>query len=50
MKWLVGVMGLALAATASLGLYMAFNYPSRRRNCTIALACGIVIPLVLMAT
>jgi hypothetical protein len=50
MKWLVAAMGMALAATACLGLYMAFSYPSRRRNCTITLACGIVIPLVLMAT
>ena len=49
MKWLVAAMGLALAGTSCLGLYMAFSFPSRRRNCTLALAAGIVVPLLLMA-
>ena len=49
LKWLVAAMGLALAGTAVLGLYMAFGYPSRRRNCTLALVAGIALPLVLMA-
>ena len=49
MKWLVAAMGLSLMATACLGLYMAFSYPSRRRNCTIAFVAGIALPLALMA-
>ena len=49
MKWLVAAMGLSLMATAMLGLYMAFSYPSRRRNCTFAFAAGIALPLLLMA-
>ena len=49
MKWLIALMGLALMATTLLGLYMAFNYPRRRKGCVIALAAGVVIPLALMA-
>jgi len=49
MKWLVALMGTALVATTFLGLYIAFNYPARRRQCALALAAGIVIPLALMA-
>ena len=48
MKWLVALMGVALVASALLGLYMAFSYPSRRRPCLITLAAGILIPLALM--
>ena len=48
-KWLVALMGVALMATTLLGLYMAFNYPRRRRGCVIALTAGIVLPLALMA-
>jgi hypothetical protein len=49
MKWLVGLMGVALGATTLLGLYIAFNYPRRRRGFLIALAAGILLPLALMA-
>lgn len=49
MKWLVALMGIALMATAFLGLYIAFKYPGRRKGTSIALVAGIVIPLTLMA-
>jgi hypothetical protein len=49
MKWLVASMGIALMATTFLGLYMAFEYPGRRKWTTIALVAGIAIPLTLMA-
>jgi hypothetical protein len=49
MKWLVAAMGAALVITTCLGVYIAFNYPSRRRGFTIALAAGIVVPLAFMA-
>ena len=49
MKWLVALMGAALMLTTLLGLYIAFNYPHRRKGFAIALAAGIVVPLALMA-
>ncbi len=49
MKWLVALMGAALAVTTCLGLYIAFTYPRRRMGFSIALAAGIVAPLALMA-
>ena len=49
MKWLVAAMGVALMATTVLGLYIAFNYPRRRRGFVVALVLGMVIPLALMA-
>ena len=49
MKWLVAAMGVALMVTTLLGLYIAFNYPRRRKGFVIALALGVVIPLALMA-
>ena len=48
-KWLVALMGVALAATTILGLYIAFNYPRRRKGFFIALGAGILLPLALMA-
>jgi uncharacterized iron-regulated membrane protein len=49
MKWLVALMGASLVATTFLGLWIAFNYPSRRRGFLVALGAGILIPLALMA-
>ena len=50
MMWYVALMGISLVVTTLLGLYMAFNYPRRRKGFVIALVSGIVIPLALMAT
>ena len=49
MKWLVALMGAALMATILLGLYIAFNYPRRRKGSVVAFTAGIVIALALMA-
>ena len=49
MKWFIALMGVTLMATTLLGLYIAFNYPRRRKGFFIALGAGIVIPLALMA-
>jgi len=49
MMWFVALMGISLMVTTLLGLYMAFNYPRRRKGFAIALGAGIVIPLALMA-
>ena len=50
MMWFVALMGASLAVTTLLGLYMGFNYPSRRKGFLTALILGIVVPLALMAT
>jgi hypothetical protein len=50
MMWFVALMGASLAVTTLLGLYMAYNYPRRRKGFLVALGLGIVIPLALMAT
>jgi len=49
MKWLVAAMGVSLALTTFLGLYIAFHYPRRRAGFAMALGAGILIPLALMA-
>ena len=49
MMWFVALMGISLMVTTLLGLYMAFNYPRRRKGFVIALVSGIVVPLALMA-
>jgi hypothetical protein len=49
MKWLVAAMGVALMGTTALGLWIASGYRNRRRGLLIALAAGIVVPLLLMA-
>lgn len=48
-SWLVALMGVALITTTLLGLYIAFNYPNRRKRFMLTLAAGIAVPLVLMA-
>ena len=49
MKWFVALMGVTLATTTLLGLYIAFNYPRRRRGFLVALILGLLIPIALMA-
>ena len=40
---------LSRGITTLLGLYIAFNYPRRRKGFVIALGLGVVVPLALMA-
>ena len=47
MKWFVVSMGVALMVTTLLGLYIAFNYPRRRKGFFFALALGVLLPIVL---
>jgi len=49
MRWPIALMGVALIASTILGLYMAFNYPRRRKQSVLAFVAGIAIPLALMA-
>jgi hypothetical protein len=41
-------MGISLIGIASAGLWIAFNYPKRRRSFSITLIAGIVLPLLLL--
>jgi len=49
MKWMVAAMGVALMLTTTLGLYIAYSFPKRRRVFVVALGAGILVPLALMA-
>jgi hypothetical protein len=48
-KVLAGLMGLALAATTLLGLWIGFNYPRRRVGFSVALALGLALPIAFLA-
>jgi hypothetical protein len=48
MKWLVAVMGAALAITTLLGLYIAFGFATRRRGFIMALVLGVLVPGALL--
>ena len=47
-KWFAALMGISLIGAALAGLWIAFNYPSRRRSFSITLIAGIVLPMVLL--
>jgi hypothetical protein len=49
-KWPATLMGIALVATTLLGLYIAYNYPNRRRNFVLTLTAGFLIPVILLFT
>jgi len=49
MKWFVALMGISLVGSTCGGLYMAYNYPRRRKPAVLAFIAGIAIPLALMA-
>src|SRR5258706_2782372 len=49
MRWPVALMGVALIASTILGLYMAFNYPRRRKQTVIAFVAGCAATLAMMA-
>jgi hypothetical protein len=41
-------MGISLIGAALAGLWIAFNYPRRRRSFSITLIAGIVLPMLLL--
>ncbi len=47
-RWFAALMGVSLIGAALAGLWIAFNYPKRRRSFFVALGAGIVLPLVLL--
>jgi hypothetical protein len=47
-KWFAALMGISLIGASLAGLWIAFNYPKRRRAYYATLLAGIVIPIVLL--
>jgi hypothetical protein len=47
-KWFAALMGVSLIGASLAGLWIAFNYPKRRRSFFIALLSGLVLPIVLL--
>jgi hypothetical protein len=47
-KWFAALMGVSLIGASLAGLWIAYNYPKRRRSFFAALGAGIVVPIVLL--
>ena len=47
-KWFAALMGISLIGASLAGLWIAFNYPKRRKSFFTALLAGFVIPIVLL--
>jgi len=47
-KWFAALMGISLIGASLAGLWIAFNYPKRRRAFYATLVAGLVIPIVLL--
>jgi hypothetical protein len=47
-KWFAALMGISLIGAALAGLWIAFNYPRRRRSFSVTLIAGIVLPMLLL--
>ena len=47
-KWFAALMGISLIGASLAGLWIAFNYPKRRRSFYASLLAGMVIPIVLL--
>ena len=47
-KWFAALMGVSLIGASLAGLWIAYNYPKRRRSFWITLLAGLVMPLVLL--
>ena len=47
-RWFAALMGVSLIGAALAGLWIAYNYPKRRRAFFATLAAGIVVPLAIL--
>jgi hypothetical protein len=47
-KWFAALMGVSLIGASLAGLWIAFNYPRRRRSFFVTLIAGIVLPIMLL--
>lgn len=47
-KWFAALMGVSLIGASLAGLWIAYNYPKRRRSFFATLLAGIVVPIVIL--
>ena len=47
-KWFAALMGISLIGASLAGLWIAFNYPKRRKPFFVTLGAGIVVPILLL--
>ena len=47
-KWFAALMGISLAGASLAGLWIAYNYPKRRRSFFITFFAGLVLPIILL--
>jgi hypothetical protein len=47
-RWFAALMGVSLIGASLAGLWIAYNYPKRRRSFFITLLTGMVLPIVLL--
>jgi hypothetical protein len=47
-KWFAALMGISLIGASLAGLWIAYNYPKRRRSFFITLLAGLLLPIILL--
>jgi hypothetical protein len=47
-KWFAALMGVSLIGASLAGLWIAYNYPSRRRSYFATLVAGIIVPILIL--
>jgi hypothetical protein len=47
-KWFAALMGVSLIGASLAGLWIAYNYPKRRRSYFTTLLAGIALPILLL--
>ena len=47
-RWFAALMGVSLIGASLAGLWIAYNYPKRRRSFFATLIAGIVLPILIL--
>ena len=47
-KWFAALMGVSLIGASLAGLWIAYNYPKRRRSYFATLVAGIIVPILIL--
>ena len=47
-RWFAALMGVSLIGASLAGLWIAYNYPKRRRSYFATLIAGIVVPILIL--
>jgi hypothetical protein len=47
-RWFAALVGVSLIGASLAGLWIAYNYPKRRRSFFITLAAGVAVPIILL--